>query len=59
MSGAVRTAVLRTIGQQQAALDLAIERGNVALQFIIWQRMTALERALSGDSQKAGNREEE
>jgi hypothetical protein len=49
MSGAVRTAVLNTIGRQQAALELAIEHENVGLQLMIWQRMTVLERALSGD----------
>jgi hypothetical protein len=49
VSGQERTAVLDTIGRQQSALDLAIERGNIGLQLIIWQRMTILEAAIAGD----------
>jgi hypothetical protein len=49
MSGQQRAAVLDTIGRQQAALELAIERGNIGLQLLIWRRMAVLEAALSGD----------
>jgi hypothetical protein len=48
VSGAQRNAVLDTIGRQQAALDLAIERGNIALQLYIWHRMAVLEAAIAG-----------
>lgn len=48
MSGQQRAAVLDVIGRQQAALELAIERGNIALQLLIWKRMMILEAALEG-----------
>jgi hypothetical protein len=48
VSSAVRRAVLDTIGRQQAALELAIEAGNIGMQFFIWQRMVMLESALGG-----------
>lgn len=52
MSGQQRTAVLDTLGRQQAALDLAIEAGNIALQLYIWRRMVILEAALGGDDEQ-------
>jgi hypothetical protein len=54
VSGAVKQVVLATIGKQQAALDLAIERGNIGLQLIIWQRMTILESAIAGADDEQG-----
>lgn len=50
MSAAQRNAILDVIGKQQAALDCAIERGNIGLQLYIWQHMVVLETALAGDS---------
>jgi hypothetical protein len=47
MSSAVREGITRNILAQQAALELAIERGNVALQFYIAARMVTLEKALT------------
>ena len=35
MSSAVREGILRTILAQQVVLEVAIERGNVGLQFLI------------------------
>jgi hypothetical protein len=43
MSIATRPALLITLGSQQTALELAIERGSVALQCNIWRRMAILE----------------
>lgn len=46
MSNRVRDGIKETLLQQRVALDNAIERGNVSMQWAIVQRMCVLENAL-------------
>ncbi len=52
MSPATRERILDTILVQQAALEVAIERGDVGLQVYIARRMAALETAMEADHEQ-------
>jgi hypothetical protein len=50
MSGRIRAGVQRVLGLQQVALEGAIERGDIGMQYAIAARMLVLEAALADDA---------
>ena len=51
MSRRVREGVQRVLGLQQVALESAIERGDIGMQYAIVARMMVLEGALRADAE--------